>query len=249
MRIDIITLFPEMFAGPFSASIVRRAIERGFVSIVLHDLRDWAHDRRRTVDDEPFGGGPGMILKPDPIFEAVDELRSEQAEIILLSPNGDLFNQVVAGELAREHHLILICGHYEGVDERVADHLATRVISVGDYVLTGGEIPAMAITDAVVRLLPGALGCADSTREEAHAEGVLEYPQYTRPAEYRGLGVPEVLRSGHHQELAAWKRREALRRTWQRRRDLLDPPRLAEMQRLGLLDASPSEDEGGHACG
>lgn len=235
MRIDILTLFPGMFSGPFSESIVGRAAERGIVSLAIHDLRRWTHDRHRTVDDVPFGGGPGMVLKPEPIFEAIDALASPAAEVILLTPNGELLRQSVVQELAERQHLILISGHYEGVDERVGEALATREISIGDYVLSGGEIPAMALADAIVRLLPGALGCADSAREEAHSEGLLEYPQYTRPAVYRGREVPAVIRSGDHQELARWRRREALRRTWQRRPDLLRPEQWEEMRRLGLL--------------
>lgn len=234
MRIDILTLFPEMFAGPFDASIVQRALDRGMVTIAVHNLRDWAHDRHRTVDDVPFGGGPGMILKPGPIFEAVERIAAPTAEIILLTPNGQLLRQSLVRELAEKTHLVLICGHYEGVDERVAEHLATRLISIGDYVLSGGELPAMVVADAVVRLLPGVLGSAESTREEAHEQGLLEYPQYTRPAVHRGLAVPEVVRSGNHQELARWKRREALRRTAERRPDLLTPAHVEEMGRLGL---------------
>jgi tRNA (guanine37-N1)-methyltransferase len=226
MQIDIITLFPEMFAGPFGASIVRRAVDAGRVKIGIHNLRDWTHDRHRTVDDAPFGGGPGMILKPEPIFEAVDALRSDAALTVLLTPNGELLKQSLVRELAAAEHLILICGHYEGVDERVADHLADRCVSIGDYVLSGGELPAMVIADAVVRLLPGALGCADSTREEAHEDGILEYPQYTRPAVYRGNPVPEIVRSGNHQQLERWKRRQALLRTTDRRPDL----RTAELE-------------------
>ena len=234
MRIDILTLFPEMFAGPFDASIVRRAAERGIVEINVRNLREWTHDRHRTADDTPFGGGPGMVIKAAPIFEAVEELRTPGVEIVLLTPNGALLTQPVVQELAAANHLILICGHYEGVDERVADHLATRLVSIGDYVLSGGEIPAMVVADSIVRLLPGALGCADSVREEAHTEGLLEYPQYTRPAVYDGHAVPEVVRSGNHQELALWKRREALRRTRDRRPDLLKPEHRDEMRELGL---------------
>jgi len=236
VRIDILTLFPEMFSGPFDASIVRRATERQLVDLRVHDLRDWTHDRHRTADDMPFGGGPGMILKPEPIFEAVDALRTESAEILLLTPNGQLLNQRLVEELARATHLILICGRYEGVDERVADHLATRAVSIGDYVLSGGEIPAMAVTDAVIRLLPGALGCADSSREEAFSDGLLEYPQYTRPAVYRDMAVPEIVRSGNHQELARWKRQEALRRTLERRPDLLTPEQREELGRADPSD-------------
>jgi len=234
MRIDILTLFPEMFVGPFDASIVRRAADRGIVEIGVRNLRDWTHDPHHTADDTPFGGGPGMVMKPEPIFEAVDEIGSPAAEIVLLTPNGELLTQRIVQDLAARDHLILICGHYEGIDERVADHLATRLISIGDYVLSGGEIPAMVIADAVVRLLPGALGCADSVREEAHAEGLLEHPQYTRPAVYREHAVPEIMRSGNHQELAAWKRREALRRTSERRPDLITPAHRDEMRKLGL---------------
>lgn len=242
MKIDILTLFPGMFAGPFAESIVGRAAEHEIASIVVHDLRQWTHDRHRTVDDTPFGGGPGMVLKPEPIFEALDEIRSPGAEIILLTPNGTLLAQPLVAELAERDHLILICGHYEGVDERVAQEVATRQISIGDYVLSGGEIPAMVLTDAIVRLLPGALGCADSAREEAHSDGLLEYPQYTRPAVYRGLEVPSVVRSGDHQQVARWKRREALRRTMERRPDLLRPEHWEEMRRLGLLDDSQTEE-------
>jgi tRNA (guanine37-N1)-methyltransferase len=223
-----------MFAGPFDASIVRRAADNGLVQITVHDLRHWTHDRHRTADDTPYGGGPGMIMKPEPIFEAVDELGSDAAEIILLSPNGELLNQQAVEELARGDHLILICGHYEGIDERVADALATRIISIGDYVLSGGEIPAMALVDAIVRLLPGAVGCADSCREEAFSDGLLEYPQYTRPRDYRGHEVPDILLSGNHQEVARWKRREALRRTLQRRPDLLTPEHWTEIEHAGI---------------
>ncbi|MBM2809424.1 MAG: tRNA (guanine-N1)-methyltransferase [Chloroflexi bacterium] len=234
MQIDIITLFPEMFDGPFGASIVRRAIDAGLIKIDIHNLRDWTHDGRRTVDDAPFGGGPGMILKPQPLFEAVDALRSDAAVTVLLTPNGELLKQPLVRELAAAEHLILICGHYEGVDERVADHLANKCISIGDYVLSGGELPAMVIADAIVRLLPGALGCADSTREEAHEGGLLEYPQYTRPAVYRGNPVPEIVRSGNHQQLERWKRRQALRRTADRRPDLMTAEAELELAWLEL---------------
>lgn len=234
MRIDILTLFPGMFMGPFSESILGRAVAARLVDFQIHDLRAWAHDRHRTADDVPFGGGPGMVLKPEPIFEAVDDIAEAGAEIVLLSPNGELLKQELVEQLAIQTHLVLICGHYEGVDERVADHLATRQISVGDYVLSGGEIPAMVVADAVVRLIPGALGCADSTREEAHSTGLLEYPQYTRPAVYRGIEVPAIVRSGDHQELALWKRRQALQRTRERRPDLLRPEHLEEMRQLGI---------------
>jgi tRNA (guanine37-N1)-methyltransferase len=250
MLIDILTLFPEMFEGPFGSSIVRRAADRGIVTIRVRNLRDWTHDRHRTVDDMPFGGGPGMILKPEPLFEAVDHLRTPGAEVVLFTPNGELLRQGIVQELADCNHAILICGHYEGVDERVAEHLATRLISVGDYVLSGGELPAMLLTDAIVRLLPGALGCAESTREEAFSDGLLEYPQFTRPAVFRGLEVPDVVRSGNHQELARWKRRQALQRTLERRPDLLTPAAYDEIRRLGITLPQPAEspdDPGGSA--
>jgi tRNA (guanine37-N1)-methyltransferase len=223
-----------MFVGPFDASIVRRASDSGVVQIAVHNLRDWTHDRHRTADDTPYGGGPGMIMKAAPIFDAVDSLRMPEAEIVLLTPNGELLTQRIVQELSGSEHMILICGHYEGVDERVADHLATRLISIGDYVLSGGELPAMVLTDAVVRLLPGALGCADSCREEAFSDGLLEYPQYTRPRTYRGHDVPEVLLSGNHQEVARWKRREALRRTRERRPDLITTELRGAIEREGL---------------
>ena len=238
MRIDILTLFPAMFAGPFSESIVGRAAVVGLAEINVLDLRAWTHDRHHTADDMPFGGGPGMVLKPEPIFEAVESMALPDAEVILLTPNGELLRQALVEELATKAQLILICGHYEGVDERVADHLATRQVSIGDYVLSGGEIPAMVLADAVVRLIPGVLGCADSTREEAHSDGLLEYPQYTRPALFRDLSVPDVVRSGNHQELARWKREQALRRTLERRPDLLRPEHSEEIARLGLRPPS-----------
>jgi len=236
VRIDILTIFPNMFNGPWSESILRRALDRGLVEINVHDLRQWTHDRHHTVDDTPYGGGPGMIFKPDPIFEAVEQIASPGAEIVLLTPTGESLQQSLVGELSKFDQLVLICGHYEGIDDRVADHLATRTVSIGDYVLSGGEIPAMVLTDAIVRLLPGVLGCADSSREEAHSAGRLEYPQYTRPPEFRGHTVPDVVKSGDHQQLARWQRREALRRTRDRRPDLLRPEHWEEMRKLGLLD-------------
>jgi tRNA (guanine37-N1)-methyltransferase len=241
LRIDILTIFPNMFNGPWAESILRRALDRGLVEINVHDLRQWTHDRHHTVDDTPYGGGPGMIFKPDPIFEAVDQIAAPGSEIVLLTPNGQLLQQSLVRELAAIDQIVLICGHYEGIDDRVGDHLATRLISIGDYVLSGGEIPAMVLTDAIVRLLPGVLGCADSSREEAHSEGLLEYPQYTRPPEYRGHLVPDVVKSGDHQELARWQRREALRRTRNRRPDLLRPEDWEEMRKLGLLDEARSD--------
>ncbi len=221
MRIDIITLFPQLFAGPLEVSIVGRAREQGLVQINPVDLRGYTHDAHRTVDDKPYGGGPGMLMKVEPLFEAVESLRSEGAKVIMTSPQGEPFNQRIASELAKEGHLIFICGHYEGVDDRVRQALADRELSIGDYVLTSGNLPAMVMVDAIVRLLPGALGSPESSESESFSEGLLEYPQYTRPAEFRGMKVPDVLLSGNHAQIAAWRLEEAKRRTRQRRPDLL----------------------------
>lgn len=229
MRFDILTLFPEMFQGPLSSGLFQRAVSRGLVTVNLYNIRDYTHDRHHTVDDYPYGGGAGMVLKPEPIFEAMDSLRSgmspEQAAtlpVILLTPQGRLFSQQVAGELSRYTHLALICGRYEGVDERVREHLVTDEISIGDYVLGGGELAAMVIVDAVVRLLPGVLGSEESALDESHATGLLEYPQYTRPPVYRDWPVPEVLLSGNHAQIAGWRREQAIIRTLQRRPEMLD---------------------------
>ncbi len=226
MQIDVLTLFPQMFAEPFNIGIFKRAVENGLVSLRTHDIRDFTHDKHNVADDYPYGGGSGMVMKPEPIFEAVesvkDEIKNGDVPVILLSPQGRLFNQSIARELSNHENLILICGHYEGVDERVSSHLATDEISIGDYVLTGGEIPAMVVIDSVVRLIPGVLGSEDSPLDDSHAHGLLEYPQYTRPAEYRGMPVPEVLLSGNHAQIAKWRREQIIRRTLERRPDLLD---------------------------
>ena len=224
MEIHILTLFPEMFAGPFDASIVGRARERGLVKINLVNIRDFSRNKHRTVDDAPFGGGAGMVMSPEPVFAAVDWLKDRGVPldaVILLSPAGRPFNQAAAWELSRLGGFALICGHYEGVDARVRDHLVTDEISIGDYVLTGGELAAMVVVDAVVRLVPGVLGKEASVREESFSGSLLEYPQYTRPREYRGLTVPEVLLSGHHGEIARWRRRQSLLRTLEGRPELL----------------------------
>lgn len=229
MRIDILTLFPEMFASPFSCGIFQRATEQGLVGLHTRNIRDYTHDRHHTVDDTPFGGGVGMVLKPEPIFEAVEAVRAEwglagaeKMPVILLSPQGRLLSQSIALELSRHSHMILICGRYEGVDERVARYLAADEISIGDYVLSGGELAAMVVVDAVVRLLPGVVGSAESVVEESHTTGLLEYPQYTRPAVFRGWEVPPVLLSGNHAEIARWRRKQALLRTLRRRPELLN---------------------------
>ena len=222
MKIDVLTLFPAMFAGPLDESIIKRAREAGRLDLAIHDLRDYAHDRHKKVDDRPFGGGPGMLLKPEPIFEAVESLAREGTRVILLSPAGRPFNQAIARELAEREHLLLVSGHYEGFDERVRQKLAQDELSIGDYVLTNGALPVMVIVDAVTRLLPGVLGDAESAKEDSFSQGLLEYPQYTRPAEFRGMKVPEVLLSGNHAEIARWRAEQARLRTEERRPDLLE---------------------------
>lgn len=222
MKIDVLTLFPGMFAGPLDESIVKRARSGGTLELQVHNLRDWTHDRHKTVDDRPFGGGPGMLLKPEPVFEAVEALTGAETKVILLCPQGRRFNQGIARELAQARHLILVCGSYEGFDERVREALADDELSIGDFVLTNGALPAMVIVDAVTRLLPGVLGDDESARDESFSDGMLEYPHYTRPAEFRGMKVPDVLLSGNHAEIERWRREQAQRRTATRRPDLTD---------------------------
>jgi tRNA (guanine37-N1)-methyltransferase len=221
MKIDVLTLFPGMFAGPMDESIIRRAREAGLLDLQVHDLRRWTHDRHKTVDDRPFGGGPGMVLKPEPMFEAVEALAGEQTHVVLLTPSGRAFNQAAAREISQREHVLLICGSYEGFDERIREALADDELSIGDYVLTNGALPAMVIIDTVTRLLPGALGHEQSAADESFSHGLLEYPQYTRPAEFRGMKVPDVLLSGNHAEIEQWRREQALGRTRERRPDLL----------------------------
>ena len=221
MKVDVLTLFPAMFAGPLDESILRRARESGRLELILHDLRGWTHDRHRTVDGTPYGGGPGMVLKPEPIFEAIDELANDTTQVVMLTPQGEPFRQATARRLSAHEHLLLLCGSYEGFDERIR----TRVhheISIGDYVLTNGALPAMVVIDAVTRLLPGVLGDDASSVEESFSENTLDYPQYTRPAEYRGLEVPEVLQNGNHAAIEQWRREQAEQRTRERRPDLLE---------------------------
>jgi tRNA (guanine37-N1)-methyltransferase len=251
MRFDILTLFPEMFPCYFEASILQRAQEAGLLSLHVHDIRAYAAGRHRVTDEPPYGGGGGMILKPEPIFSAVEAVhaalpsqRSREAgadaksreapPVILLTPQGRLFTQAVAQELAAQTSLILLCGRYEGVDERVREHLVTDEISMGDYVLTGGELAAMVVVDAIARLLPGVLGAEDAAAADSHAIGLLEGPHYTRPATFRGWDVPEVLRSGHAAKIARWRREQALRRTWQRRPGLLLTAELTEADKQFL---------------
>jgi tRNA (guanine37-N1)-methyltransferase len=268
MKIDIVTIFPEFFRGPLDFGIIRRARESGLVTVTVHDLRAFAHDRHRTVDDRPFGGGEGMVLKPEPIFECIETLnvgpREERStgrisqSVVLLSAQGRRFNQAVAGELAGLDQIVLICGRYEGVDERVAQGLADRELSIGDYVLSGGEIGTSVIVDCVTRLIPGAVGNQASTRQEsftAHAQategdgpdstcgsgGLLDYPHYTRPADFRGMEVPQVLASGNHEEIRRWRRRVALEKTLRNRPDLLKQAELSKEDKI-LLAQIKSQD-------
>jgi tRNA (guanine37-N1)-methyltransferase len=224
VKIDIVTIFPEMVTAPLGAGIVGRAIAEGLLSVHVHDLRDHTTDRHRVVDDMPFGGGPGMVLKPDPLFRSVEHIRAVRGEpgaVILTSPDGGRFSHGDAERLSRLSHVVILCGRYEGVDERVRRHLATEEISIGDYVVSGGELPALVIVDAVARLVPGVVGNARSVARDSFARGLLDFPQYTRPADFRGLVVPPVLLSGHHGKIEQWRRREALARTLERRPDLL----------------------------
>ena len=221
MRIDVITIFPGMLKGFLEESILKRAVEKKLVTVRTVDLRQFTTDKHQTTDDRPFGGGPGMVMKPEPLFKAVESVRTPGARVVLMTPQGRRLEQAIAAQLARESHLIFVCGHYEGVDERVRTHLATDEISIGDYVLTNGVLPAAVVVDAVVRLVPGVLGNEGATSEESFTEGMLEYPQYTRPREFRGLTVPEVLVSGDHEEIARWRREASERRTRERRPDLL----------------------------
>lgn len=224
IRFDILSVFPDMFASVFACSLLKKAQEKGLVDIRVHDIRRYATDRHRMTDDAPFGGGGGMVMKVEPVDRALQAVAPDRDEtlVVLLTPQGETFSQAIAEQLAQQRQIVLICGHYEGVDERVRICLVDREISIGDYVLTGGELPAMIVVDAVARLVPGVLGNADSAATDSFSMGLLEYPQYTRPAEYRGWQAPDVLISGHHAEIEKWRRRESLRRTLARRPDLLE---------------------------
>jgi tRNA (guanine37-N1)-methyltransferase len=240
MQIDILCLFPETFVSPLNQSIIKRAREQGLVNIMIHNIRDYTTDRHHTVDDYSYGGGPGMVLKPEPIFDAVEavkkKLGASEVPVILLTPQGRLFSQSVAQELARHPHLMLICGHYEGFDERVCEYLATDEISIGDYVLSGGELAALVVVDAMVRLIPGVLGSDESASSDSHSNGLLEYPQYTRPPVYRGWSVPSVLLSGNHGEIARWRRRQAILRTAKRRPELLEKGNICDEEKKWILE-------------
>lgn len=245
-RFDVFTLFPEVFDPYLQASILQRAIQRELVEVQLHNIRDWTTDRHHVTDDEPYGGGGGMVMKPEPIFTAVEGVlgTAPACPVILLTPQGRRFTQSVAQELARLPHLAILCGRYEGVDERVRLHLVTDEISIGDFVLTGGELPALVLIDAITRLIPGVLGDPEGAQDDSHASGLLEYPHYTRPAEFRGWRVPEVLLSGDHARIARWRREQALLRTWQRRPDLLAnaPLTEADLRFLEGLEGSGPEE-------
>jgi tRNA (guanine37-N1)-methyltransferase len=248
VKIDIVTIFPGMVQGPLGEGIVGRAITGGLLDVRVHDLRDYTTDRHRVVDDMPFGGGPGMVLKPEPLFAAVEHVRSERGvpdAVILTSPDGDRLTHRIAERLSALGHIVVLCGRYEGVDERVREGLATEALSIGDYVLSGGELPALVIVDAVARLVPGVVGDEASVSRDTFARGLLDYPQYTRPSEFRGMNVPPVLLSGHHRDIERWRRREALARTLERRPDLLASVALDPEDAALLKELSKARSERG----
>lgn len=244
LRFDVFTLFPEVFTPYLDASIIQRARNNSLLEVNLHNIRDWTADKHHVCDDLPYGGGGGMVMKPEPIFTAVEGVLGDppSCPVILLTPQGRLFTQQVAEELSRHPHLALICGRYEGVDERVCEHLVTDQLSIGDYVLSGGELPALAVIDAVARLIPGVLGDPDGAWDDSHATGLLEYPHYTRPPEFRGWPVPEILLSGDHGKIARWRREQALLRTWLRRPDLLAKANLSPKDRQFLAGLELDEE-------
>lgn len=246
MFFDILTLFPEMFTGPFDESIIKRAREKGIIEINLINIRDYTTDKHKTADDAPYGGGAGMVMKVEPIYRAWQDLQKERGDVpvIMMSPQGRRLDQEIVKELSQEEGLILLCGHYEGIDERVRELIVTDEISIGDYVLTGGELAAMVLVDAVARMLPGVLGDEDSKIEDSFYNGLLDYPDYTRPREFMGLKVPEVLLSGNHGEIEKWRRREALKRTYLRRPDLLEK-KVLSVEEIKLLEEIKQEIEGG----
>lgn len=246
MKVDVLTLFPEMMDGVFRSSILGKAQEKDIVNLNAVNFRDYSGNKHGTVDDTPYGGGGGMVLKPDPIFSAVEDLLSRSSappRVILMCPQGETFTQQKAEELSAEEHLIFICGHYEGYDERIREHLVTDELSIGDYVLTGGELPAMVVIDSVVRLLPGVLGNETSAVTDSFSTGLLEYPHYTRPAEFRGWKVPDILLSGHHANIETWRREQALKRTLQRRPDLLDKIILSDQDRKVIKRLQQEQQE------
>jgi len=236
IRFDVLSIFPEMLRSPLDFSLLKKAREKGLIEIGLHDIRDWAEDKHRMTDDAPYGGGCGMVMKVEPVERALNSIKRADAQslVVLMTPQGETFNQKIATGFAAQKQIILICGRYEGFDERIREHLVDREISIGDYILTGGELSALVVIDAVSRLIPGVLGNDASAAKESFSQGLLEYPQYTRPAEYKGWCVPEVLASGNHAQIERWQRIEALRRTWQRRPDLLKKMELTPEDNLYL---------------
>jgi tRNA (guanine37-N1)-methyltransferase len=233
LAVDVLTIFPHMFPGPLGDSITGRALAAGLVTLNPRDIRQFATDRHRSTDDYPYGGGPGMVMRPEPLVAAIESVRTPDSRLLLLAPTGRRFDQHLAHELAAASHLVLVCGRYEGMDERVRQTTGAEEISIGDFVLTGGELAAMVVLDAVIRLLPGVLASSEAWRDESHSsDGLLEYPQYTRPVDFRGLRVPDVLLSGHHAQVAAWRRRQALERTRERRPELLTAEQLAELEQI-----------------
>lgn len=243
MRFDLFSLFPETLKPYLSSSILQRAQEKNLIQVHLHDIRDWTTDKHHVTDEPPYGGGGGMVMKPEPIFAAVEDIvgAPPTCPVVLLTPQGRVFNQVMARELAVQPRLALIAGRYEGVDERVRQHLVTHEVSIGDYVLTGGELPALVVIDAVTRLIPGVLGDPDAPSQDSHADGLLEHPHYTRPAKFRGWKVPDVLRGGVHARIEKWRRQQSLRRTWQRRPELLEETYLSE-EDLAFLENLKNEE-------
>jgi len=241
MQFDVFTLLPEVFPPYLETSILKRAQERGLIDVRVHNIRDHAHDKHHTTDDMPYGGGGGMVMKPEPVFEAVESILGLQSgiPIILLTPQGRVFDQTVATELSRHAHIALICGRYEGIDERIRQHLVSDEISIGDYVLTGGELPALILIDAVARLLPDVLGDPTGAQDDSHAMGLLEYPHYTRPAEFRGWKAPDVLLSGDHAKIEKWRREQALERTFRKRPDMIDKADLTKEDRRFIAGLKP----------
>jgi tRNA (guanine37-N1)-methyltransferase len=246
MEIAILTLFPGMFTGPITESVIKRAREKDLVRISLVNIRDFANNKHNTVDDYPYGGGAGMVMQAGPIFDAVNAIKKTQSKVILMCPQGDIFTQKSAWKLSREEHLIIICGHYEGIDQRVKNELVDQEISIGDFVLTGGELPAMIILDSVIRLIPGVLGQDKSVEEESFAQGLLEYPHYTRPADFRGLKVPEILLSGNHEAIRKWRKKESIRNTWFKRPELLEKAAL-DVEGKKMLNDLRKENEHGQS--
>jgi tRNA (guanine37-N1)-methyltransferase len=250
MRFEVFTLFPELFPAYLGAGVLQKALERGLIEVQLHNIRDYALDKHRVTDDVPYGGGGGMVMKPEPLFGSVETVLGvpPQAPVVLLTPQGEHFSQKIAAELAGHDRIGLICGRYEGVDERIREHLVTREISIGDFVLTGGELPALIVMDAVSRLIPGMLGDPEGAADDSHATGLLEYPHYTRPFDFRGWEVPEILRSGDHARIERWRREQSLLRTLKRRPDLIEKLDLDETDRAFLeraAETGPSKDEDG----